>query len=29
MNMKKDGEKITGNDEDFIKDLLQMHEKKD
>jgi hypothetical protein len=27
LNLKKDGEKLTGNDADFIKELLQMHEK--
>jgi len=27
LNLKKDGEKITGNDETFIKELLAFHEK--
>ena len=27
MNLKKDGEKLTGNDADFIKELLEMHDK--
>jgi DNA-directed RNA polymerase-5 subunit 1 len=27
LNLKKDGEKIEGNDSDFLKELLQLHEK--
>ncbi len=27
LNLKKDGEKLTGNDADFIKELLAYHEK--
>ena len=27
LNLKKDGEKLTGNDEDFIKELLNFHDK--
>lgn len=27
--MKKDGEKLSGNDADFIKELLAFHEKSD
>jgi hypothetical protein len=27
--LKKDGEKLTGNDSDFIKELLAFHEKGD
>ena len=27
LNLKKDGEKLTGNDEEFIKELLAFHEK--
>lgn len=27
LNLKKDGEKLTGNDSDFIKELLEMHDK--
>lgn len=29
LNLKKDGEKLEGNDEEFIKQLLSFHEKKD
>jgi hypothetical protein len=29
LNLKKDGERIEGNDSDFIKELLEFHEKKD
>jgi hypothetical protein len=29
LNLKQDGERIEGNDADFIKELLQLHEKKD
>jgi len=27
LNLKKDGEKITGNDEEFMKELVQKHDK--
>ncbi len=27
LNLKKDGEKLSGNDEQFIKELLNFHEK--
>ena len=27
MNLKKDGEKLTGNDEEFMKELVKFHEK--
>lgn len=27
--MKKDGERVEGNDLDFIKELIQFHDKKD
>lgn len=27
LNLKKDGESLTGNDADFIKELLQLHDK--
>jgi hypothetical protein len=27
LNLKKNGEKLAGNDEDFIKELLNFHEK--
>lgn len=27
LNLKKDGEKLSGNDQDFIKELLEMHDK--
>ena len=27
--MKKDGERVEGNDAEFIKELLQFHDKKD
>jgi hypothetical protein len=27
LNLKKDGEKLTGNDSDFIKELLELHDK--
>jgi hypothetical protein len=29
LNLKKDGEKLTGNDEEFMKELLKFHEKSD
>ena len=29
LNLKKDGEKLTGNDEEFIKELIKFHEKHD
>ncbi len=29
LNLKKDGEKLTGNDSEFIKELLEVHEKAD
>lgn len=29
LNLKKDGETIEGNDAEFIKELLEFHEKKD
>jgi hypothetical protein len=29
LNLKKDGERIEGNDGEFIKELLEFHEKKD
>ena len=29
MNLKKDGERVTGNDEEFLKELLKFHEKHD
>jgi hypothetical protein len=29
LNLKKDGESLTGNDEEFIKELLKFHEKHD
>jgi hypothetical protein len=29
LNLKKDGERIEGNDADFIKELLEFHDKKD
>ena len=29
LNLKKDGEKLSGNDQDFIKELLEVHEKAD
>jgi hypothetical protein len=29
LNLKKDGETIDGNDAEFIKELLEFHEKKD
>lgn len=27
LNLKKDGEKLTGNDSDFIHELLELHDK--
>ncbi len=27
MNLKKDGESLSGNDEEFIKEILKFHEK--
>ena len=27
LNLKKDGEKLTGNDEDFMKELIKFHDK--
>jgi hypothetical protein len=27
LNLKKDGEKLTGNDEEFMKQLIKQHEK--
>lgn len=27
LNLKKDGEKLSGNDEEFIKELLNFHDK--
>lgn len=27
LNLKKDGEKLTGNDEEFIKEIIQYHDK--
>ena len=27
MNLKKDGEKLSGNDEEFMKELLKFHDK--
>lgn len=27
LNLKKDGEKLTGNDEEFLKELIKFHEK--
>ena len=27
LNLKKDGEKLTGNDSEFIKELLEFHDK--
>ena len=29
LNLKKDGEKLEGNDADFMKELIDFHEKKD
>jgi len=29
LNLKKDGEKLTGNDEDFMKEIIKFHEKND
>jgi len=29
LNLKQDGERIEGNDSDFLKELLNFHEKKD
>jgi hypothetical protein len=29
LNLKKDGEAIDGNDADFLKQLLELHEKKE
>jgi len=29
LNICKDGDKITGNDSDFLKDLIELHDKKD
>ena len=29
LNLKQDGEKIEGNDSDFLKELLQFHEKRE
>lgn len=29
MNLKKDGEKLTGNDEEFMKEIIKFHHKKD
>lgn len=29
LNICKDGEKITGHDSDFLKELLELHEKKE
>jgi DNA-directed RNA polymerase-5 subunit 1 len=29
LNLKKDGERIEGNDGEFIKELLEFHDKKD
>lgn len=29
LNLKQDGEKIDGNDAEFLKELLQFHEKRD
>jgi hypothetical protein len=29
LNLKKDGEKVEGNDAEFLKELLHLHEKKD
>lgn len=29
LNLKKDGEQLTGNDEEFIKELIKFHEKSD
>lgn len=27
LNLKKDGEKLTGNDEEFMKELIKFHDK--
>lgn len=29
LNLKKDGEKLTGNDEEFMKEIIKCHEKGD
>ena len=29
LNICKDGDKITGNDSDFLKDLIELHDKKE
>lgn len=27
LNLKKDGEKLTGNDEEFMKNIIEFHDK--